>query len=389
MKIKISKLSIFYLAYCSFIIYQVLSRSMYTEVIPYRWIMIFKYASVLFCVAKIALLGKTFKKKEIIVDVIFIFIALLIVAAGYDSRYLITFLLISAAKDIDFDKTIRYGLITLTICLAFVFVGTIMGIIPNLMWIHTGTDKVAYGLGFSYYSFGATYVFSVLCMWLYLRREKYTLLELVMAFLIEYYVYNITTSRLYFYGIILLEVLCVLYKYSIITFQNKVWNIITYALFPFFQILSFAMAILYGRNSQLAYMLNVLFSGRLKYMYYGYANYGMHLLPQYINMNGASNSVLQNEYFYIDSGYMYSALCFGLLCTIVINIMYIFLFKRSWEMKDKFMYIWLIVISIMCLSNNFIISIILNPITLLIPSIVKEWDKNGDYVKQRKISYEQ
>ena len=195
--------------------------------------------------------------------------------------------------------------------------------------------------------------------------------------------------QLYFYGIILLEVLCVLYKYSIITFQNKVWNIITYALFPFFQILSFVMAILYGRNSQLAYMLNVLFSGRLKYMYYGYANYGMHLLPQYINMNGASNSVLQNEYFYIDSGYMYSALCFGLLCTIVFNIMYIFLFKRSWEMKDKFMYIWLIVISIMCLSNNFIISIILNPITLLIPSIVKEWDKNGDYVKQRKISYEQ
>lgn len=370
---KITYQFFFYAAFFVFIVHRILWQSLYTTILPARVFHLMDYLCMLFVVARILLLGNRFRKRELAIYAVFVIFALLVVRAGYSSRYLTMFLLIIAAKDIDFEQTIKVSLCATTLALLAVLLGCKLGILQDLTWARYIFGKQAHGLGFSYYSYPATYVFSVSCMYLYLRRKKYTLLELIVLFALQYYVYSYSSSRLYVYAFAALVIMCVLYKHHILKFEKKIWTYILFAMFPFFQIVILLLTKLYASGNQHLAAVDVVFSGRMALMSTALETYGIHFLPYYIKMIGGAENA-GAAYFYIDSGYMYIALCFGVVGIVVVNGIYIALFRKCLKSEDKFLCIWLIVICVMCICNNFIFSLILNPITLLIPSIVKDWD---------------
>lgn len=372
-KLKVTHQFFFYIAFFIFVMHRILWQSLYTNVLPNRIFSILNYLCLLFVFASFITFGNTIRKKELLIYGIFLIFALLVVQAGYSSRYLTMFLLIIAAKNIDFSKAIKVSLCGTVLSLTLVLIGCKAGILQDLVWSHYGIGSQAHGLGFTYYSYLSTYVFSVSCMYLYLRRKNYKIIELLILCIIQYYTYLYTTSRLYIYGFAIMAIICVLYRYHILKFEKKIWNLISYALFPFFQIAILFITKLYATGNIFLLQIDNVMSGRLSLMSFALKTYGIHILPYYIKMIGGAENA-GAAYFYIDCGYMYVALCFGMIGILVVNGMYIALFRKCQKLEDKFIYIWLIVISVMCISNNFIFSLILNPITLLIPSIVKEWD---------------
>ena len=111
--------------------------------------------------------------------------------------------------------------------------------------------------------------------------------------------------------------------------------------------------------------LNSVLNSRLSLAQNGYFDYGIKLFGNYIEMEG--NSALEEamEYFYIDSGFAYSLLGYGLLFTLVAMALYSILFYYSCKTNNKAMFVWILSIWIFSFVNNVWVSVDINPILVL------------------------
>ena len=141
----------------------------------------------------------------------------------------------------------------------------------------------------------------------------------------------------------------------------------------------------YNKFNKIYKELNVLFSGRLSLSNTAIQRYPIKLLGQYIEMNGNSYGLYSSNYFYIDSGFLYSILGYGLIFTIIVIFMYSYLFKYACQNNNKVLFIWLTAILVFTVINNTWISLNYNPILLSFMSIY-DFKKNK-YLQKKNSGY--
>jgi len=82
-------------------------------------------------------------------------------------------------------------------------------------------------------------------------------------------------------------------------------------------------------------------------------------------MEGNSAVRAAQNYFYIDSGFFYSLIGYGILFTVIFLLIYSYLYEHSAKNNDKPLFIWLTCVLIFTLINNVWVSIATNPVLLV------------------------
>ena len=83
-------------------------------------------------------------------------------------------------------------------------------------------------------------------------------------------------------------------------------------------------------------------------------------------MHGNEYNKTVHNYFYIDSGYIYSILGYGMLFTITVIILYSILYEKSCKDNNKIIWIWLTATMIFTIVNNSWVTLPYNPLLIFI-----------------------
>ena len=91
------------------------------------------------------------------------------------------------------------------------------------------------------------------------------------------------------------------------------------------------------------------------------------------------------RYFFIDSGYIYAILGYGLIFSVIVVLMYSCLCRFACEKNDKALLIWLISVLLFTISNNTWAELPMNPILVIFPIMWNQRSK--EIIVKHRLSY--
>lgn len=276
----------------------------------------------------------------------------------------------------DFKNIVKTCIGTSGIIIAIVAIANLFRLTPYTIFYRSDGTR-AYSFGFGYYSIVPyTYLFTVLG-YLFLRKKrkkKVSYIELIIILIINYILFRLTTVRITFYLCYLVIVLyIVLIKLDLFDFRKKVIQLISVLIFPLFFGGTLWLNYNFTMQNPNMILLNNLMSNRLFLGHLALERYKIGLFGQEILTSAEEG----NRYFYVDSGYLYSLIGYGILFTLLALIIYISLIKIATEENDKIMFIWILTVAIFTFSNNTWISLYVNPLLLYYPIIIEKIKKRS------------
>lgn len=321
----------------------------------------------------IIFMKRGFELKRVGISVL-VAILLVIAARKADKTFLIIYaLFLIAAYDIDFNKIIRCSFVTSLSATVLVMAASQIGVVSDRIYYRDGL--IAHCMGFSYYS---TYPYILLfnmLSFMYLKREKVSYFQLMIFALANYLVFRLSSLRLAFYlGFFCIILYIILVKVTKLNLNKFLIKCGGAAVFPFMFGLTLYSSLHYSNVRPFWRKLNEVLSNRLAMQHEGFRRYAVTLLGQYIQVRALrDNGMISSYYFYIDSGYVFSLLAYGLLCTSVVIMIYSCLTYWACEDNNKQAFIWLVIIAVFSIVNNTWLNLTYNPIIFLLTSkAVKE-----------------
>ena len=100
--------------------------------------------------------------------------------------------------------------------------------------------------------------------------------------------------------------------------------------------------------------------------------YGIRLFATRVQQFGNTAKVYGSaeSAFYIDSGYVYSVIAYGIIFTVLVLVLYTILFRYLYQTNEKILYLWVATMLFSSIMNNFLYDIMNNPVLFLIPAAV-------------------
>ena len=279
---------------------------------------------------------------------------------AYKYHVITTFLLVFAAANLDSDHITKSLFRVNVFCLFLVFIFLLLGITENTEILREdivdGRDY-ANTMGFYYYS---GFSFRILCLtviFLSLYRWSLTNLRLLIIIFINIVAFFLATTRLQLILSSLFIIFFIFsYKFEYFHFKSWFWKWTSIMIYPFMFVLYYVLAALSFTNLELVQELwDTLFSNRMGQSILAFTRYGINLFGNEIEMHGTrETSEYAVEYFYIDAGYAYWILAYGIIFTITILYCYSNVFYKSYKKGVGYIYIWLLLFSIGNLINDFV-----------------------------------
>ena len=93
-----------------------------------------------------------------------------------------------------------------------------------------------------------------------------------------------------------------------------------------------------------------------------------------ITSNGGFDADYVNHYFYVDSGYVYTLISYGIIFFIILIFLYSFLFQKAVRDNEFKLAIWCLVICIFSVINNIMLKISINPLPILALDAFTKWN---------------
>lgn len=308
---------------------------------------------------------RSFKTFVLCVLVIIVFSAASIVTKRpYVATYALFIMLCAGAEKEDVFRT---SLLSVGAAVITIFLLCRIGVITDYIYygISDNIQRNAHCYGFTYYSKMPFILFYCLLTYLCLRREKMRLIEYVGILLLNWYIYRQTTLRLTYY----LTIFVVIAAFTLSRIRNlnlnrKPFRILASIGFPVGLLAIYIIMLLYDDSNVFWTSLPGSLHARIRLNAEGYHTYGIRLLGSYIKMAG--NSVLGNpvKYFYIDSGFAYSLLGYGLIFTVIVVILYTLLFRYACFVNDRYLFVCITAVLLFTMINNTWVTLNYNPVLL-------------------------
>ena len=201
------------------------------------------------------------------------------------------------------------------------------GIIENTLRVQLG-GRFRFSQGYQYASFGANFLFHLTLVYLYLRKSKIRLSEILMLGILNYYFYVNTDTKSAFFLSILALVLVYIFKNKVVS--QKILNAIGKITLTAGILIPIILTYFYNANSKFFQILNVALTGRLSLGHKTLSLYGVHMFGQRIDweLQQRATSVFDN-YLYVDSSFVNILLHYGVILLVVIWYSFYQLNKRG------------------------------------------------------------
>ena len=266
----------------------------------------------------------------------------------------------------------------------------VVNILPDYTYTHRMGDiiKVAHSYGFKYYSSPGYIAMALTAIYLYLHENSSYFKLGIIAF-INYALFLYHTNQT---SILISVFLIIVYiftrKIKILTFDNKIWNCFS-TVFPSLLCLGTVELInLYAINALILSQSFSTLTSRLKYSLQAINQYGISLFGTKVTMYGNTQRYYGNATsgFYIDSGFLYSLIAYGIIFTVVLILIYTIIYKYTVKC-DGFLFVWMSVILAACVVNNYLLSCYFNPLIFLLPQAIQNLsNKDKKTCSQHKLS---
>lgn len=298
--------------------------------------------------------------------------------AMHDIAFGLYGLSVIGSTHIDIRKIVKNSVINNIVFLIIVIVPAILGLIPDDIYHHE--NMIAHGLGFAYYSNMPYIVFlcTIAIYWL-IKSKIVERIFLIVSIPVHILVYKISTVRLVFYLYILFLVFAVVFDKTNKQKQHKFLRWIATVMYPIMAAFIIIVTFMFEKFRALS-AFNAAINFRLSFNLQGFQKYGIRLLGQKIVTEAEHIDFnFINHYFYIDCGYVYMLIGYGIILFIIIMMIYILLSRYAVAKNDMKLFCWCLVICIFSTINNIMFVTTLNPLPIIGFNLII-----NNYVKLKK-----
>lgn len=357
---------LFYMGSFSFVFWQIFSCSLISQEIPAFNIVLKLLRCIFLLVTIIKLLSV---RKYTVKEFIYIVVILMLCGAVYlisrDQKIISFAQLIILSLKMDKNTIIKGTLIPLVISTSIVVSLAFLKFIPDKQFEHIISVEndyvISHSLGFDYYSYLPMYSLFSIILWFNIKNKNSNI-DYIIALIIILGVDFFCHKRVVLYlGLLYLIIHYMLLKFKNFKINNKLFKLFSSVLpFIMFSLTIFVTLKFADTNSAIDKLLN----GRLHFGKMGFMLYPVTLFGNQIQMIGSSVSDGTN-YFYIDSGYIYSLLGYGILITIILLALLSIIINYSCKNNDKNLYIWSIMVLIYNIFGDTLLTTWYNPLFLI------------------------
>lgn len=316
--------------------------------------------------AKIVIDWKNGEKITISIIVTFL-LAIAIAIFAKNRTILFVVIILSALRKMNFDKLIEIALKIYMVGFLFVVCLALLNIIPN--WEFSRGNMPRYALGFIYATDAIGVYLAIILMFMYIKKDKATYIELLVLELINVFMYSYTNGRLSFILISTMIFIQLASKFQFVknifysNFVQKCLKIVCHTL-PIVLFLGLhILVVMYANNNFIANKVNKIISDRIKLTYQAYRNNDVNLFGNDIRWQGwgayGYKELEEGEEFvynFVDSSYARLILDCGIIFSCVVIYAYRETLIKSYEEKNY----WLIFAIMFILVWSFIEQYIIN-----------------------------
>lgn len=273
-----------------------------------------------------------------------------------DEMFVISYLVILASNNIEFDQLVKKDLKIRLIFMSLVAALSSFGLIWNRTERRLESGKIRMSLGFSHPNNLGAMFFCLALYYFYLKHRKFSIKDYGLLIVLAILCFTITDSRTttaLILGIVLLEILDTVY--SKINFANET----KYRLLSVLQsmivlcpLVSFYVAFNYNYKNPVYLALNSLFNSRLYLANAALKNVGLSLVGQkvdYVSWVDAKAGMTTNA---IDNLYVYIGVNFGIVTLVVVLLMLLFVYRYALKNNNRSVCLCLLIIMIMGFFEN-------------------------------------
>lgn len=327
----------------------------------YTILKLIRYIFYIFFVAivMIKLVNKEYSKEAFGYFILLFIFSFIGIFTGKDKSLFLTifyfacFFGYSSQRLIKYSTCIQGGLLLITVICALI------GFADNSI---LDAERMRYSLGFNWSNLAPILYFFVILQYIYIRRKKITIIECVLIEIINILLYVLTNTKMSFFmltvciAILFIGVLSKTFKGFLIKVLNQFKKIII--LMPVIGAFLACWLPLYNADSKIWYYMNNILSGRLwqcknAIVKYGFSLFGKHIGVEVFSVANMGNS---DQTYFIDSGYLHFAMKYGIIMLVLLVALYSIAIWKAYKNKDYYMICILIVISIFCIEDLYLIS---------------------------------
>lgn len=329
------------------------------------------YAEEITIFLMIALFGisiVTFEKASIY-KICFLVLSVIIVMLSWyfeviSKNIVIVYLLILAyPKGLDSKKLALKLSRCAFITIAIVVLMCGIGVLPNRSFVQH--NSMRYAVGFTTPNAFANFVSIFILSYLYamtdkVKRNSNNSVKLIFLFGILIGVYLVANSR----GALLFGCLGILFSAKNWEFfYTKFWKVLPTVSMIVAGFISIATTIYFSVNNLKSELIEVIFTGRLRYLEQAYITYGVKWFGNQVefvsyNMSQLSNGMV--KWFGVDNSYVYALICYGLISVIELIIMYSYLNRQIVLDRENYLIGYLVIFAIWGISENLMVNAALN-----------------------------
>lgn len=359
---------------------QLISASTLDYMLPNISLKIVKCVVLLGAIFSILTNKKYSLKRLIIMVFIAIVLMIMLVVGNYFIAIAIPLLLALASDVTDYKSILKCIVLSVILTTATVIALCALNIIPDYTYTHKMGDVVrtAHSCGFKYYSSPGYICMTVTAIYLY-QREDISFLKLGIIELVSCGLYLVHTNQTaIIFSTLLLVAYIVTRKIKVFSFTNKFWRFVSIITPSFLCFGTFELINLYKKGILILPSYFGTLSGRLFYSVRAINEYGISLFGTKVAMYGVTQLVYGNakSAFYIDSGFLYSFIAYGVVCTILIVLIYTLIYRYVASIGDGFSFVWMGGILALCVINNYLLSCYANPFIFLLPYALRSTFRN-------------
>lgn len=325
---------------------------------------------------------RTFRYNELIGLLITLFFVCVIARVSYVvNPVTIGFALIYSLRNLSFKNLARITFMVSSFCFIVIVLSSLIGIIPN--YLEVSGNRIRYYLGFRYSLYPSTLLLNIIALssFLWVTRKKY--LPFVFLFIINYYIYSQTNSRLTFLSSSLILLVDMLLVWKPKFLESIKWLLYffspsyIYALF-----LSFLTVRIFNPFSNFWHFLDSFLGRRITLSISSLQQYGISILGQKVQWVGNGLDIQGNRssgtYLFVDNMYINVTQQYGIvLIILLVLIMTIVIFKLLTS-KNYLLVFLLILISYHALIDNLVLGLHYNFFWILIGKVLFSKVENLD-----------
>ena len=272
------------------------------------------------------------------------------------------------SRKVDFRKICKCHMLSVLAALGILGMLILTGVLNDYIY------KGAHCFGFSYFHQVPYHLYFCFLDYLFLKKNKMPFWEVIIWLVLNYWLFLMTTITLVFILVIITIVLYyIIKKYPIINIASEGMAKLSYLLYPVGIAVIFVFIRFYDARNAIWQQLNTFSRERIRFVQEAYYRYNINLFGNKIISNtGTVDDSMgylvrrrTGAYFYLDSGFAYSLISYGLIFTALMIFLYTCITLYSCRKNEKIIFVWAVTVMFFTISNNIWLNITYNPLLLL------------------------